>query len=168
MEKVKKRIKRHKEFGVTGFILLGIFILLLIFVVYLLFRLKEAKWEYKYSKVDFTMPVIEEKLNTINVIVGGKKKDEVVDYLFNITNYRENKVNKKPMKYRFFVRSNTKANYKLTLKDDDKNLLDEKNMSDYLTIKGKKKEIITYKLSITLKENQKKESVVDLYIEGKK
>ncbi len=75
MDKVKKRIKRNKEFGISGFILLGVFIILLIFVVYLLFRLKEAKWEYKYHDVDFTMPVIEEKLNTINVIVGGKKKD---------------------------------------------------------------------------------------------
>ena len=168
MDKVKKRIKRNREFGISGFILLGVFIILLIFVVYLLFRLKEAKWEYKYHDVDFTMPVIEEKLNTINVIVGGKKKDEVVTYLFNITNYRDRKVNKKPMKYKFFVRSNTKAEYKLTLKDDDKNLLDEKNISKYLTINGKKKEIITYKLTITLKENQKKESVVDLYIEGKK
>ena len=168
MTKIKKRIKEKKKPDILDYILLTIFILLLIFVIFLLFKLKDARWEHKNSQVDFTMPIIEKKLNTIEVNIGGKKKNDVVNYLFNVTNYRESKVNKVDYKYKFFVYSNTKADYKITKKDDNKNILDENNISDFKTIKGKKKAIITYKLTVKLKEDQPKDSVVYLYIEGKK
>ena len=106
MDKIKKRVKEKKKPDVLDYILLTIFILLLLFVIFLLFKLKDARWEYKHNQVDFTMPIIEKKLNTIEVNVSGKKKDDVVNYLFNITNYRESKVNKVDYKYKFFVYAN--------------------------------------------------------------
>ncbi len=168
MDKIKKRIKDKKQPDILGYILLGIFILLLAFVIFLLFRLKDVKWEYNHSKVDFIMPIIEEKLNTIEVNIGGKKKNETVNYTFNITNYRDKKVNKEDYKYKFYVNSTAEADYKLSKKGDKKNILDENNISEFLTIKGKKKEIITYKLNIKLKADQPEKNVIYLYVEGKK
>lgn len=168
MDKIKKRIKDKKKKTISDYVLLTIFILLLLLVVYLLFQLKDAKWEYKHSNVDFTMPIIEKKLNTIEINIGNKKKDDQINYKFNITNYREDKVNKVDYEYKFYVTSDTKADYQLMKKDTEKNLLDENNISEYYKIKGKKKQIITYELKIKLKEDQKEQSVVYLYIEGKK
>jgi len=168
MSKIKRRLNERRKPNGWDFVLLGIFILLAVFIVYLLFRLKDARWEYSHSKVDFIMPVIEENLNTIEVNVGGKKKGDKINYLFNVTNFRDQDVNKTDYKYKFYVDSNTKATYEIYLKGQNTNLLDENNMSEYYTIKGKKKEIKTYKLKVKLKEDQPKESVIYLYIEGKK
>lgn len=169
MSKIKKRIKEKKKKTVSDYVLLSLFLLLLIFVIYLLFRLNAAKKEYNLTKgADFTIPVIEEKLNTISVDIGNKKKDEIVDYKFNITNYRDSDINKDKYKYRFYVNSEAKAEYTMTLKGDNKNILDMNNVSEYRTLISKKKDVKTYHLKIKLKEDQKKDSVVNLYIEGKK
>lgn len=168
MEKIKKRIKKKKKKTAADYILLSIFILLLIFVIYLLFRLKDAKKEYDLTKdADFTMPIIETKLSAVKVDVSNKKKDDVVTYRLNITNYRNDEVNKKDVKYKLYVDPSVKAEY--TLKNSTgKSVLNDKNLTEYIKLPGKKKKIDVYTLKIKLKEDIKDHKEVIVFIEGKK
>ena len=167
MEKIKKRIEKKKKTA-ADYVLLSIFILLLIFVIYLLFRLKDAKKEYELTKdADFTMPIIETRLSAFKVNVSNKKKDDIITYKLNITNYRSDEVNKKEVQYKIYVKPEVKAEY--TLKNrEGKNVLDEKNITEYIKLPGKKKTVDSYTLKIKLKEDVKEHKEVIIFIEGKK
>jgi len=168
MTKIKKRIKnKKKKLQTSDYVLLTIFILMLIFVIYLLFRLKAAKEEYNIRKsADFTMPIIEKRLSTIQVSIENKKKDDVVTYRLNITNYRDGEVNKKDFKYQMYVEPTVDAKYTLT-KDGKKNLLNEKNVTEIFDLPGKKKIADKYTLKIKLNKDIKDKQAVTIYVEGK-
>ena len=168
MKKIKKRIDKKKKKTVVDYILLIVFILLLIFVVCLLFKMFAVKKEYKQmNKADFTMPIIENKLNTVQLRIDDKKKNDTLDYTFYINNYSGKKVNKKDFKYKFMITSNIDASYKI-INEDGKNVLGKNDISDYIKLEGKKRKNITYHLKVKLNKDQKEKEVIWLYIEGKK
>ncbi len=168
MKKIKKRIDKKKKKTVVDYILLIVFILLLIFVVCLLFKMFAVKKEYKQmNKADFTMPIIENKLNTVQLRIDDKKKNDTLDYTFYINNYSGKKVNKKDFKYKFMITSNSDASYKI-INEDGKNVLGKNDISDYIKLEGKKRKNITYHLKVKLNKDQKEKEVIWLYIEGKK
>ena len=166
--KIKKRIDKKKKKTVVDYILLIVFILLLIFVICLLIKMVSVKKEHKQmEKADFTMPIVENKLNTVQLKIKDKKKGETIDYIFYITNYTGTKVNKKDCKYKFMVTSDVDASYKLMNKDG-KNILGKNDISKYIKLEGKKEKNIQYHLKVKLNKEQKEEKVIWLYIEGKK
>jgi len=168
MKKIKKRIDKKKKKTVVDYILLIVFILLLIFVVCLLFKMFAVKKEYKQmNKADFTMPIIENKLNTVQLRIDDKKKNDTLNYTFYINNYSGKKVNKKDFKYKFMITSNIDASYKI-INEDGKNVLGKNDISDYIKLEGKKRKNITYHLKVKLNKDQKEKEVIWLYIEGKK
>jgi len=168
MKKIKKRIDKKKKKTPVDYILLIVFILLLIFVVCLAIKMMTVKKEYKEMKnADFNMPIIETKLNTVQLKIKDKKKDDKIDYIFYINNYSGKKINKKDFKYKFMVTSNVDASYKL-INEDGKNILGKNDISDYIKLEGKRKKNIEYHLKVKLNKEQKDEEVIWLYIEGKK
>ena len=160
MKKIKKRIDKKKKKTVVDYILLIVFILLLIFVVCLLFKMFAVKKEYKQmNKADFTMPIIENKLNTVQLRIDDKKKNDTLDYTFYINNYSGKKVNKKDFKYKFMITSNIDASYKI-INEDGKNVLGKNDISDYIKLEGKKRKNITYHLKVKLNKDQKEKEVI--------
>jgi len=168
MKKIKKRIDKKKKKTIVDYILLIVFILLLIFVICLVIKMFSVKKEYKQmEKADFKMPIIENKLNTVQLKIKDKKKNDTIDYIFYINNYSGNKVNKKEYKYKFMVTSNVDASYKI-INEDGKNVLGKNDISDYIKLEGKKRKNIPYHLKVKLNQDQAKQEVIWLYIEGKK
>lgn len=161
---------RKKEYNMLDFVLLGIFISLIFIVIGLgIFAIVKNNQRKSITKVDMSVPVIEEKTNTLYLDLGKGKKGDIKTYLLKVKNHYKNEINKEEYTYKISFTSDTDIGLSLYEEGKDDNLLDKKTIStkDFLLKKNVKDEKI-YKVKIQLKEDTKVNTMVYLNIEGKK
>ena len=95
MKKAKETKKATKILPKTTSekVLTIIFILLVILVIILTFVAINKKKEYKEKRADIVIPITEVGTNNVlNVDISNLKENELKDYKFKITNYRDKKI----------------------------------------------------------------------------
>lgn len=175
-EKNKKNTKdKFKKFipqTSTELALVIAFVSLLILVIILSFKAVSVKKEYdKRQAVDFIMPVLNNEINnTFSVDITDMKKDDIKEYKFMITNYKEGKIAAEEIKYQLEL-TNKSNNIKIKLYKDksDNNLLTSDE--DVHKIKNNKltkeeKDTDTYYLIIRATDEVTKKDNISIKIAG--
>lgn len=138
-------------------ILTLVFILLLVTVITLLCIAISKKNEYKQKQsADIVIPIVEKETNnTLNVDISELSENSLKDYSFNITNYKENNINKEEVSYSIFLSTNDNdVTLKLYKNGTEDNLL--KDLTEY-EVKDLK-----------LEKNTKQDDVYTLIIKANK
>ena len=161
---------KKKEYNMLDFVLLGILISLGIVVIGLgIFAVVKHKQQSNNTKVDMSVPVIEETTNTLFLDLGKGKKGDIKTYLFKIKNHYKDKINTDEYIYKISFTSDPDIGLALYEEGKNKNLLDSDTIStkDFVLKKDIKDEKI-FEAKIELKEDTDINSMVYLKIEGKK
>lgn len=141
------------------------FILLLIIVIILGIKALTLKQnQTKKEKVDLTLPILEKTVNNeFSIDLSSLEQDEIKEYKFMITNYKDDKVLSTDINYQIEVKNNSNSvAIKLYKNKDNQNLLSKDSttsiIKDNKLSKDKKTEDIYYliirrKGEILAKEN---------------
>ncbi|MDD5888325.1 MAG: hypothetical protein PUC82_02420 [bacterium] len=141
------------------------FILLLIIVIILGIKTLTLKQnQTKKEKVDLTLPILEKTVNNeFSIDLSSLEQDEIKEYKFMITNYKDDKVLSTDINYQIEVKNNSNSvAIKLYKNKDNQNLLSKDSttsiIKDNKLSKDKKTEDIYYliirrKGEILAKEN---------------
>lgn len=152
-------------------ILLFFFMSLLAIVIVLVFKVITIKQETAKEDINLTIPLISSKINnTFSVDLEELSKDEITEYKFKITNYKEDKISKEDIEYKINLTKNSDAvSIKLYKNGSDKNLLTEDTNKFVIadnTLEKNAKNEDTYYLIIRVKEEVEKKDNIEIKITG--
>ena len=157
----KQTINQEKILAIT-FVLLAILVIILLIVA-----LKQKNERKARNESHITVPVLEEN-TTSNISINLKefKEENTNEYVFIVSNYRQDKINKKELEYDINITNSDNIDIKLYKNDDTTNILDEDlEVEDNILVKNKKQEDI-YKLVITKNDKIKDSSVINIEIDS--
>lgn len=177
--KKEKKIKKNKKLlekfipkTEIEMILTVTFIVLLIIVIILSIKAFNLKKEFDAKNdMDLVIPVLEaETNNAFSVDLSEMKKDEIKEYKFMITNYKDKVIAEEELEYNIELTNNSDSvSIKLYREEEDKNLLTEEgntySIENNKLIKDKK-DTDTYYLIIRAKEATEKEDNISIKIAG--
>ena len=179
-KKLKSKNTKNKQSIIDKFIpktlteklLTVTFITLLFIVIILGIKAKNVKEEYqKRQEADLTIPILEKTTNnTFLVDLSNMKKDQIKEYKFMITNYKDKKQASTEINYDIEITNNsTSAQIKLYKNNETKNLLTSESSTN--NIKGNKltkdkKSTDSYYLIIRAKEDIKEKENISIKITG--
>lgn len=152
-------------------ILLFFFISLLAIVIVLVIKVVTLKQEAKKEDTNLTIPLLNNKISdTFSVDLGELSKDEIIEYKFKITNYKEDTVSNNDIEYKLNLTKNSDAvSIKLYKNGSDENLLvgDTDNfIIEDNTLEKNEKDEDTYYLIIRVKEEVEKKDNIEIKIAG--
>ena len=154
----------------TEIILVVSFITLLILVIILSFKAINLKKEFnRRQEMDFIMPVLDNKTNnSFEVDLTDMKKDDIKEYKFMITNYKDKNIAKEEISYQIELANNSDdVKIKLYKEKEDKNLLSEKEKVQKLennSLTGNEKDSDTYYLIIRATDEVTKKDNISIKI----
>lgn len=157
----KQTINQEKVLAIA-FVLLAILVIILLIVA-----LKQKNERKARNESHITVPVLEEN-TTSNISINLKefKEENTNEYVFIVSNYRQDKINKKELEYDINITNSDNIDIKLYKNDDTTNILDEDlEVEDNILVKNKKQEDI-YKLVITKNDKIKDSSVINIEIDS--
>lgn len=157
----KQTINQEKVLAIA-FVLLAILVIILLIVA-----LKQKNERKARNESHITVPVLEEN-TTSNISINLKefKEENTNEYVFIVSNYRQDKINKKELEYVINITNSDNIDIKLYKNDDTTNILDEDlEVEDNILVKNKKQEDI-YKLVITKNDKIKDSSVINIEIDS--
>lgn len=150
----------------TEIILVVTFITLFILVIILSFKAINLKKEFnKRQEMDFIMPVLDNKTNnSFAVDLTDMKKDDIKEYKFMITNYKDKKIAEEEIKYQLELTNNSDdIKIKLYRENEGENLLGENDKVHKVEnneLSGNEKDSDTYYLIIrAIDEVTKKDNI---------
>ena len=164
----KKQIKQTKK-DTSNKVLLIIFLILCVVVFVLATIMITENANSKNNKYDIKIPITQEELaDEINIKINmdDVEKNHSKEYRIQLTNYVDNIINNKIMKYKMELSTSSKkdkVDIELYSNKDNFELLEGKKKVDGLSIKKDKKDKITY----TLKLTQRKEPTDKQYVNVK-
>lgn len=170
-EKKKKLIDNLIPKTTGEKILLFFFISLLAIVIILIFKVVALKQETTKEDTNLTIPLLSNKINnTFSVDLEELSKDEITEYKFKITNYKEDTISKEDIEYKLNLTKNSDAvSIKLYKNGSDENLLTEDTdnfVIDDNTLEKNEKNEDTYYLIIRVKEEVEKKDNIEIKITG--
>ncbi len=119
------------------------------------------------KKGDLSIAILEEfPKNEIFINLGKLDKGEEKEYIFNVSNYKDDKVSEEQVKYGVEFINEDKLAIELemyNLDNEEKNILKDNKIENIEFDKDKKEEDI-YKLVIKAKENIKEGDLIELLI----
>lgn len=157
----KQSINQEKVLAII-FVALAILVIILLIVA-----LKQKNERKARNESHITVPVLEEN-TTSNISINLKefKEENTNEYVFIVSNYRQDKINKKELEYDINITNSDNIDIKLYKNDDTTNILDEDlEVEDNILVKNKKQEDI-YKLVITKNDKIKDSSVINIEIDS--
>ena len=157
----KQTINQEKVLAII-FVALAILVIILLIVA-----LKQKNERKARNESHITVPVLEEN-TTSNISINLKefKEENTNEYIFIVSNYRQDKINKKELEYDINITNSDNIDIKLYKNDDTTNILDEDlEVEDNILVKNKKQEDI-YKLVITKNDKIKDSSVINIEIDS--
>lgn len=157
----KQTINQEKVLAII-FVALAILVIILLIVA-----LKQKNERKARNESHITVPVLEEN-TTSNISINLKefKEENTNEYVFIVSNYRQDKINKKELEYDINITNSDNIDIKLYKNDDTTNILDEDlEVEDNILVKNKKQEDI-YKLVITKNDKIKDSSVINIEIDS--
>ncbi len=136
----KKKKKTFKDIMNSTKTLTIIFLLLLVLVIFLIvlcvIKNKEAD-ENKFANM--VIPVYE--LNTdYEFSINAKTLSETNEYVFKITNYKKDEINKEEIPFKIEIKNDTNSTIKVTKDDSKKNLMKKQKLTTLKEEKLKKEE----------------------------
>ncbi len=151
-------------------LLTAAFLVLLIVVIILAVKAVNLKKEQNSKKdIDLVIPILDEKINsTFSVDISKMKSQDIKEYKFRVTNYKDNKITKKDIDYNIeLTNKNENLSIKLYKNKTGNNLLTEttstQNIENNKLSKGKKNED-TYYLIIRMKDEIKEKENITIKI----
>ena len=157
----KQTINQEKVLAII-FVALAILVIILLIVA-----LKQKNERKARNESHITVPVLEEN-TTSNISINLKefKEENTNEYVFIVSNYRQDKINKKELEYDINITNSDNIDIKLYKNDDTTNILDQDlEVEDNILVKNKKQEDI-YKLVITKNDKIKDSSVINIEIDS--
>ncbi len=154
----KKQIKQTKT-DTSNKVLLIIFLILCVVVFVLATIMITENANSKNNKYDIKVPITQEELaDEINIKINmdDVEKNHSKEYRIQLTNYVDNIINNKIMKYKMELSTSNKkdkVDIELYSNKDNFELLEGKKKVDGLSIKKDKKDKITYTLKLTQRKN---------------
>ena len=166
MKKKSKKKKTFKDIMNSTKTLLIIFSLLLVLVIFLVvlcvIKNKEAD-ENLYANM--VIPVYE--LNTnYEFSINAKTLSEVDEYVFKITNYKQEEINKEEIPYKIEIKNETNSIIKVTKDNSKKNLMKKQKQTvlKEITLKKDEKDNIYYHVKINKNGELKKDDLIYIKI----
>lgn len=148
----------------TEMILTIVFLALLIFTIILGFKVNNLKAiQREEVNANIILPVLEkESFNEISVDISNMKKDETKEYVFKISNSKNNSINNEEIKYNIELENNTDLEIEV-LKNDEKISLTNNELLDNYLIKDAE-QIDTFKLIIKAKKKIKDKELLQIKV----
>lgn len=170
-KKTSKKAKQRKEKrDISNKILLIIFLVLCVVVFVLATIMIAENTSNKKDKYDIRVPITEKELSDgINIKINMEDvlKNQTKEYRIQITNYIQNTINDKVLKYQIKLSTsskNDKVDIELYSSKDNFELLDGKTKLTGISLKKDKKETITYTLKLTQRQNPTDKQYVNVEI----
>lgn len=166
----KKNKKSQIKQDTTSKLLLVIFLVLCVVVFILATIMIVKNTSSKNDKYDIRVPLTDEELSSgvkIKISMDDVSKNQSKEYRIQVTNYVNDIINEKVMKYQIKVSPSNKkdkVDIELYSNKDNFELLQGKNKITDLSIGKDKKETITYTLKLTQREEPRDKQYVKLDI----
>lgn len=157
----KKKNNKTKKIDKVDILLLGIMLLLAIFIIYLIVVLVNKSKEIENKDASIVIPIIELNKNyNLDVELNDLKVGE--EYIFKVTNFIQDSINKKEISYNIEVENKSKANFSIYKNEYKKDLYskEENFMIENNKLKAKEKQTDIYILKLKDKNNINKESKI--------
>lgn len=141
---------------------IGLLALVIFLLVLCIIKNNEAN-NNQYANM--VIPVYE--LNTdYDFSINAKILSEVDEYVFKVTNYKENKINKEKIPYKVEIKNETDSIITITKDSSKKNLMKDQKSTilDEITLGTKEKENIYYHIKVTKKGSLKKDDLIYIKI----
>jgi len=161
----KNKKNTKKKLDKVDILLLGIMLLLGIFIIYLLVVLANKTKEVDNKEASIVIPIIElNKSYDIEVELKDLKVGE--EYVFKVTNFIEDSINKKEILYNIDVKNESGANFTIYKNESKKDLASQEKefMIVNNKLKAKEKQTDTYILKLKEKENINNDSKIIINI----
>ena len=163
--------KQEKKYSLipkdsTDLLLVIAFIALLVLTTVLGFKVKAAKEDLKeHVRANIVVPVLGANTkNTISVDVANMKKGEEKEYIFKISNAKEENVNPEEVKYHLQFVYDKSISLEVTKNDSKENILGEDNLIKDNNLQKEEKQEDIYKVKIKATKNTKKKQLVTINI----
>lgn len=167
----KNRLNQFIPKTASEILLTAVFIILLIGVIVLGIKAVNLKKEQNSKNdVDLVIPVLETKTNhTFSVDLSEMKNQDIKEYKFMITNYKDNELAQKDINYKVeLTNNNENVSIKLYKNKAENNLLEDSNASIHNIENNKlvkdKKSADTYYLIIRMKDEIKEKENIKIKI----
>ena len=161
----KNKKNTKKKLDKVYILLLGIMLLLGIFIIYLLVVLANKTKEVDNKEASIVIPIIElNKSYDIEVELKDLKVGE--EYVFKVTNFIEDSINKKEISYNIDVKNESGADFTIYKNESKKDLASQEKefMIVNNKLKAKEKQTDTYILKLKEKENINNDSKIIINI----
>lgn len=168
MKKKNKKKKTFKDLMNSTKTLTVIFLLLLVLVIFLIVLCVVKNNEADKNKfANMVIPVYE--LNTdYEFNINAKTLSEVNEYVFKITNYKKDEINKEEIPFTIEIKNDTKSVIKVTKNNSKKDLMKSQKQTILKEEKLKKeeKEDIYYHVKITKNNGLTREDLIYIKIKN--
>lgn len=165
MKKLFNKKPRLKKMDKQDKTLLGTFIVLTIVVIVLASIAISQKNSQKNKKVNITIPVLEEQTqNEISVDLSGMKPGENKKYIFKVSNYKQEEINKHKINYEIAITKAECVEIELYKGNTKENLLKDKMIVENNILPKNKKTEDEYLLIIIPKTKPAKNDKITLKI----
>ena len=162
----KKNIKKQaiNQENVLAIVFVALSILV---IILLIIALKQKNARQVKDESHITIPVLEENTKSnISINLKEFKEEDTNEYVFIVSNYREDKINKNELEYDLKITNSDNVEIKLYKNENTNNLIEkELEVEDNTLIKNKKQEDV-YKLVITKNDKIKDTSVINIEIDS--
>lgn len=157
----KQAINQEKVLAIV-FVALSILVIILLIIA-----LKQKNARQVKDESHITIPVLEENTKSnISINLKEFKEEDTNEYVFIVSNYREDKINKNELEYDLKITNSDNVEIKLYKNENTTNLIEkELEVEDNTLIKNKKQEDV-YKLVITKNDKIKDTSVINIEIDS--
>lgn len=165
-ETPKNKPRRKQKMDKGTVVLTIVFIALLILVIVLLIFAINKKRELQHElKARMVFPVVEENSKmAISIDLSEVSEDE--DYIFKVTNYRGNVVNKFDINYKITISNNSKVKVKLYRGKGKNDLMKNQKVTEIKDLKLYKneKEDVYFRISFEGLDKAKEKEMVNVII----
>ena len=168
MTKKKKKKKKTsiKDFFKSTKFLTIIFILLIILVsilvVLCVIKSKDADTK---GFANISLALVEDN-KPLDFSINALTLSQTDEYIFKITNYKGNKVNKKEKEYKVIIENNTDCIISVTINDLDENVMKNQESTELIdTLKANKKEAVYYHVKVKSAGDLKDMDLINVRVE---
>ena len=165
---MKKRNKKSKEIDKIDILMIGVLIVLGIFILFQGIKLVKEVTKKKDNpiKANIVIPVLSKNTNS-SITLNMKEFKEESEYVFKVTNFRNNDINEEKLSYKVIIANPDQTNILITKNEKDINVDNEEEfVSSKNNLKAKEKQTDIYKIKIKDKNNIKEDSKVIITIES--
>lgn len=162
---------KHKKYSwypqdSTDLLLVIAFVSLLVLTIILGVKVKNTKEDLKeHVRANIVIPVLGAGTRSdISVDVANMKKGEEKEYIFKVSNSKEDNINPEEVIYNVVFGYEKNISIEVTKNDSEENVLDkDKKIKDNKLQKDEKQEDV-YKVKIKALKNTKKKQLIDITV----